>query len=42
MSDSVNVLVTAAGGGVGQSVIKSLRGTRYKTVAIDPDPRAGS
>jgi len=32
----VKVAVTAAGGGIGQSIIKALQGTEYKTIAIDP------
>lgn len=36
----MNVAVTAAGGGVGQSIIKALSDTKYKVVAIDPDPLA--
>jgi carbamoyl-phosphate synthase large subunit len=34
------VLVTGAGGGVGQSVLKSLRGTKYEAVAYDSSPYA--
>lgn len=37
---TVSVAVTAAGGGVGQSVIKALKGTGYRTVAIDPSDQA--
>lgn len=37
---TISVAVTAVGGGVGQSVLKSLKGTDYRTVAIDPDRRA--
>ena len=32
-----NVLVTGAGGGVGQSIIKSLQGSPYRVVAADID-----
>jgi len=32
--------VTAAGGGVAQSVIKALQGTEYRTVGIDPSQKA--
>jgi carbamoyl-phosphate synthase large subunit len=37
---SVLAAVTAAGGGVGQSIIKALSGTVYETVAIDPSDKA--
>ena len=33
---AIRVAVSAVGGGIGQSIIKSLRGTGYKTVGIDP------
>lgn len=44
----IKVAVTASGGGVGQSILKSIAhaerlsagGVKYSTVAIDPDPRA--
>lgn len=32
----MRVAVTAVGGGIGQSIIKCLHGTEYKTVGIDP------
>jgi nucleoside-diphosphate-sugar epimerase len=36
------VLVTGVGGGVGQSIVKSLQATPYSVVAVDSDrwPRA--
>jgi len=37
---STKVAVTAAGGGVGQSIIKSLKDTEYESVAIDPSNQA--
>ena len=36
----MNVAVTAVGGGAGQGVLKCFKGTEYKTIGIDPDPRA--
>ncbi len=36
----ISVAVTAAGGGVGQSILKSLKDTDYRTVAIDPSEQA--
>jgi carbamoyl-phosphate synthase large subunit len=35
-----SVLVTGVGGGVGQSVLKALRGSRYRVVAADAEPLA--
>ena len=32
------VLITAAGGGVGQSIIKCLEGSRYVLLATDAEP----
>lgn len=34
------IAVTGAGGGIGQSILKCLAGTRHDVVAIDPDPLA--
>lgn len=36
--DKMNVAVTGVGGGVGQSIVKSLQNTEYKLIAIDGDP----
>ena len=36
----MNVGILAVGGGIGQSIIKSLKGTKYTTVGIDPNPYA--
>jgi carbamoyl-phosphate synthase large subunit len=33
----MNIAVTASGGGVGQSIIKSLRGSGYNIIALDSD-----
>jgi carbamoyl-phosphate synthase large subunit len=35
-----NVLVTGVGGGIGQSILKSLEGTDYSAIAADADPLA--
>jgi len=35
-----SVLVTGVGGGVGQSILKSLSGTPYRVVAVDGEPLA--
>lgn len=35
-----DVLVTGVGGGVGQSIIKSLQGTPYSVIAVDGEPLA--
>lgn len=37
---SRRVLVTGVGGGIGQSVVKSLQASDYEVVAVDPDPLA--
>jgi carbamoyl-phosphate synthase large subunit len=39
-SDGPTVLVTGAGGGVGQSILKCLQDSRYRVVALDSDPHA--
>jgi carbamoyl-phosphate synthase large subunit len=36
----MRVAVTAAGGGVGQSILKALKDSKYEAVAIDPSPLA--
>jgi carbamoyl-phosphate synthase large subunit len=36
----MNIAVTAAGGGIGQSIIKCFQRTKYKTVGIDPRSNA--
>lgn len=40
MNGRIRIAVTGAGGGVGQSIIKSLQGTEYDVVALDSDPLA--
>src|SRR5438874_10912582 len=35
-----NILVTGVGGGIGQSILKSLQGTAYTAIAADADPLA--
>lgn len=37
MNEQIRVAVTGAGGGVGQSIIKAMRGTGYGVVALDSD-----
>lgn len=36
--NKMNVAVTGVGGGIGQSIIKSLQNTEYKLIGIDGDP----